>query len=92
MSQYNKYIAVVVKNEMAMPLIIIFPSQIKHDTMAYFMKKVGYRKVVSAGMVDEFLQCYGESTSLRCKSKAEDTEYLRIQLGINNKRLTFKEC
>lgn len=89
--QYCKYIAVVINDELEMPTIMLFPSKINHDTMAQAMNHIGYRKVVSAGMVDEFLQCYGESTTLKCKSKDVDTEYLRIQLGIDDKQLTFKE-
>lgn len=90
MSNYNKYISVSIDKN-SMPIIIVFPVNINHRDMAFAMRKIGYRHCESAGFVDEFLQCYGESTTLRLKSKPEDTRILRTQLNIEDKKLEFDD-
>lgn len=84
----SKYIAVA-QDEHSMPIFILFPQNINHDTMARAMIRARYPEVISAGFVDEFLQCYGESTTLRIKSKPEDTDLLHQQLSIDDKRIKF---
>lgn len=85
----NKYISVAI-DKYSMPIIILFPSNIKHIIMSKAMERVGYPIVLSAGFVDDFLQCFGESITLKIKSKSGDTEILHMQLDIDDKKMKFK--
>jgi hypothetical protein len=52
----------------------IFPSYIDHDTVGNLMTKRGIDPV-GAGFVDVFdgeVQCYGESVSMRMKSRGDE--------------------
>lgn len=54
--------------------IILFPDWMRHDDVARKMNT----KVISAGMCDlESRQCFGESVSLKIKSRPEDSELLK---------------
>ncbi len=85
----NKYIAVA-QRETSIPIIIMFPGQITHFEMAKAMEGLRLPHVISAGCVDEFLQCYGESYTLRIKSRPEDTDILHRQLDINDKKINLE--
>jgi hypothetical protein len=41
------------------------------------------------GFIDEFMQCYGESTTLRTKARDIDTLMLKTMLSIDDKVLTI---
>ena len=64
--------------------VILFPPWRKHDEMVLQLS-VDVSKVVSAGFVkcDDagHLYCYGESVSLRVKSRKEDTDLITRQLN-----------
>lgn len=52
----------------------IFPPYVNHDTVGALMSKAGIPPV-GAGFIDIFdgeVQCYGESVSLRIKSRGEE--------------------
>jgi hypothetical protein len=86
-----KYI--VVANLFSGEKIIIFPSEIDHIQMtnAMGMGQLRYDQVVSAGRIDDFMQCYGESITLNLKSRDEDTVILKKMLNIEDKKLVFKK-
>lgn len=46
-------------------------------------------EIVSAGFVDEFCQCYGESMSLRIRSRDIDTILLKAMLDLSDKKIDF---
>ena len=83
----TKYI--VVKNASEVEKIIVFPSEIDHIHMAKAMERLRYPTVVSAGFIDEFMQCYGESMTLRKQSRDIDTLVLKTMLSIDDKKLQF---
>ena len=85
----TKYIAVAIR-EHAIPVIILFPAVINHVDMAKAMKDIGYKVWKSAGFVDEFMQCYGESQGLGLKSKSTDTDRLHTQLEIADKKIKLE--
>jgi hypothetical protein len=82
----NKYISVAI-DKLAVPIIMMFPGHITHIEMAKAMRLTGFPTVLSAGFIDEFLQCYGESSSLRISSKEGDTKLLHSQLSIDDKKI-----
>jgi hypothetical protein len=58
-------------------VILIFPAFIKHID---FAKKFEKETIISAGFVDlKNQQCYGESNSLKLKSREIDTKLLQSQ-------------
>jgi hypothetical protein len=79
-----KYI--VVESEECGKQLIIFPKNIDHDRMAEALSVIRhgdgrnwsriYRNPISAGFTDG-VKCYGESTSLKIKSNASDTDLLK---------------
>jgi len=85
----TKYI--VVSSDFSGEQLIMFPSVIKHDKMAKAMKRLRYPNVISAGFIDEFMQCYGESTSLRLKSRDIDTILLKSMLSIDDKKIIMED-
>lgn len=82
----NKYISVAI-DKLAVPVIIMFPGHITHIEMSKAMSRLRFPVVLSAGFIDEFLQCYGESSSLRISSKEGDTQLLHTQLNIDDKNI-----
>ena len=84
-----KYI--VASNDFSGEMIFPFSAVINHRDMAFAVKKLGYRKIISAGFVDEFMQCYGESTTLKIKSRDIDTILLKCTFEINDKKLSFTD-
>lgn len=64
----------------------IFPPYIDHDTVANLMTKRGIDPV-GAGFIDFFdgtVHCYGESVSMRMKSRgAEDDAVIAFKLDLN---------
>lgn len=84
----SKYI--VLSNSIHDEKMIIFSATINHDQMFQAMKRLRFDKVVSAGWIDEFMQCYGESMTLRTKSRDIDTLLLKTMLSIDDKEITFK--
>lgn len=84
----TKYI--VVENDFVKsPSIIIFPSNISHKNMSDALKRIRFNKVISAGFIDDFMQCFGESQTLNLKSRKEDTVLLRTMLEINDTLLPY---
>jgi len=48
--------------------------------------------VVSAGFIDEFMECYGESISVNRKSRKDiDTLMLQTMLSIDDKKIEYDE-
>ena len=88
--KFTKYI-VVSDVDGNIERMIIFPSSMKHSTMAKAMKRQRLPNVISAGFIDEFMKCYGESLTVRSKSRGQkDTDMLHKELGINDKKLVFR--
>lgn len=86
-----KYI-VLGYEDVALEKMIVFPHNIRHDTMAKAMRFLLYDHIVSAGFIDEFLQCFGESNSLMIKSRKQvDTDLFKEMMDIEEKELTLKE-
>ena len=71
--------------------MIIFPSSIKHETMFGMFKESLWPKIVSAGFISEFMECYGESMSVNRKSRDLDTLMLQIMLSIDDKEIKMKK-
>lgn len=44
-------------------------------------------EVVSAGFIDEFMQCYGSSSSLNVSSDPNDTKMLKRMFSIEDKKI-----
>ena len=62
--------------------IYLFPNFITHNNFAFNMNFSG-EDIVGAGFVSSDLKCYGESVSLKVKSRPEDTALLRRMLRID---------
>lgn len=91
MFRNSKYI-VVADDDGYIEKMIIFPESMKHKTMAKAMSRARFPKVVSAGFINEFLECYGESLSTNARSRNEvDTKMLHKMLEIEDKKLKFKD-
>lgn len=88
MIQFSKYI-VVSDVKGYFERMIVFPQEIVHKKMAEAMSKLDFPVVVSAGMIDEFMKCHGESTTLGVNSRKQDTEMLHKMMGIDDKKLEF---
>lgn len=83
-----KYI--VTKKEDGTEEIFMFSRNVPHDCMAETLYDVRNqmrgnwqyicREPVSAGFVSEKMECYGESETLKLKSRKQDTQLLRKQL------------
>lgn len=85
-----KYI--VVKNQHGQDeQIFTFTPQIDHISMRRAMSRLRYDEIVSAGFVDEFMNCYGSSSTLRVSSRPEeDTKLLHKLFEIEDKEIKFK--
>ena len=73
--------------------IRIFPfhSSISHDAMFRAIKRLRFSTLVSAGFIDEYMQCYGSSSTLRASSRPdEDTELLHKMFKIQDKEIKYK--
>lgn len=80
MTKHPKYIVVKVFHEERM---FIFDAGLGHDVFYHQMQKLGYDQLVSAGHIDEYMKCYGESVSLFKQSRPEeDTKLLRSFLNM----------
>lgn len=81
-----KYIVLTDNNNFS-EIMITFPSFIQHVKMFGIIKNENtYAVIVSAGSIrfteNERLECYGESHSLKVKSREKvDTELLLFNLG-----------
>jgi len=85
----TKYI-VVNNDSILTEHMIIFPAMISHEAMALAMKLMLLPNVISAGFIDEFMQCYGESFTLKKQSRKDiDTLLLKTMLEIDDKALFF---
>ena len=90
----TKYI--VMSNCIMDEKIFIFSGTINHSDMVKVMKLgaaarlMAFDEVISAGFIDEFMQCYGESTTLNLKSREIDTILLKSMLNIDDKKLIFE--
>ena len=71
--------------------MIIFPANIGHDQMAKMMGMLTLKNVLSAGFIDEFMQCYGESSTLRKQSRDIDTTILKTMLSIDDKEIVYSD-
>lgn len=60
--------------------IYVFPNHVTHNNFAFVM---GFhnRDILGAGFVSPELKCYGESISLKVKSRAEDTALLEKMIN-----------
>ena len=86
----TKYI-VVDNDSILIEHIIIFPAMVSHKSMADAMKLLSLPNVRSAGFIDEFMQCYGESMTLGKKSRNIDTTLLKTMLEIDDKVIMEKD-
>lgn len=87
----NKYI-VAKNNYIQIEEIFIFASTINHKDMFQAVKSLGYDEIVSAGSIDEFMQCFGESFTLNVRTRGNmDTTLLHRMLEIEDKQLRFKK-
>lgn len=59
--------------------IVLFSPIIKHSEMARYIAATCGGKIKSAGFVDVYGNCYGESVGLNLRSKEEDTGLLKAQ-------------
>ena len=74
----QKYI--IFDNELIV-YIIVFPDCLQHQNIALLFGD--YNKPISAGFIslrDNKAQCYGESVSLKLKSRPEDSKLAQRQL------------
>ena len=85
----TKYI--VMSNCIKDEKIFIFSGTINHSDMVKAMKRLRFDEVISAGFVDEFMQCYGESATLHKKSRDIDTILLKSMLSIGDKEIKFMD-
>ncbi len=54
---------------------VIFPHTIKHNTIGF---AIGFERIISAGFINDWFECYGESIGLGKKSRVEeDTALVR---------------
>lgn len=77
-------------DDKGLTILVTFPVTIDHDVMAEALSRMKnqtcgqwervHREVVSAGFVNELLECHGESYSLGVPSDPNDTKLLRNQL------------
>jgi hypothetical protein len=85
-----KYVVVSYRENAYLEKIFPFDNSIQHSAMFEILKSAGFDSVVSAGFIDEFMQCYGSSTSLRANSRpAEDTKLLKSMFSIDDKEIIF---
>lgn len=86
MDQAKYIVAEIVSGGVAMETPIIFPSFIAHSDIAQ-----NFRKVISAGFVQFApekdgncvdVEAYGESVSLKIKSRPKDTRLIAYSLGL----------
>lgn len=82
---------VVVSSEYSGELMFVFPPTVDHYKMAKSLRKMRLSRVISAGFVDEFMQCFGESMTLRSKSRDIDTYILKSMLGLDDKEIIFED-
>ncbi len=65
----------IVYYEGTVETFVIFPYLIKHINMA---SHIGFGSIISAGFVNDWFDCYGESIGLGKKSRVEaDTALIR---------------
>lgn len=77
--------------------IFVFPREIEHDRMDEVLSGIreghgaNWKRVVrlpiSAGFINDKLECYGESTTLDLKSREQDTDLLRSQISSKDEHL-----
>jgi len=86
-----KYI--VVKNELEnVEYIFPFPRNIDHDKMFKAMRRLRFDTIISAGFINEFMECYGRSQTLRVSYReGSDTQLLKESFQINDKKFTFRD-
>ena len=65
--------------------IFPFSPSISHKDM---FNMVG-GEIVSAGFIDEFMQCYGSSASLNISSREKDTILLKVLFQLQDKKIDF---
>jgi hypothetical protein len=64
-----KYIVVTDNPDRGIERFVMFDAGINHNDMAKAMERLRYPHVLAAGFVNEFMGCYGESMTLRLKSR-----------------------
>lgn len=91
MSSDNKYIVIQVDigNDLLREDIFIFSNMIDHSHIVNYLHDMYAEsydqkiKIVSAGFVSHAFICYGESVSLRLKSRGKDDKKLILQPNPN---------
>jgi len=92
MFQSNPKYIVAANNYLPNGRIFVFHPAIDHRIMYNHIRELGYGEVVSAGFVDEFMQCYGRSMSLSTLSRPNrDTELLKKFFNIQDKDIKYKK-
>lgn len=86
-----KYIVVTDNPDHGIERFIMFDAGINHKDMAKAMERLRYPHVISAGFIDEFMNCYGESMTLHIRSRGKkDTYRLHSMLELHDKKIDFK--
>lgn len=85
----NKYICTKNPKDNDKEEIFVFPKSVNHDCMFEVIGRLRTRlsgnwlrprrELVSAGFISHEGICYGESESLRCESRLEDTAIYKAQ-------------
>ena len=64
--------------------MIMFDGSLMHETVAKAMARARYPKVVSAGFVDAYMNCFGESMSVGKRSRDDiDSLMIRAMLDLD---------
>ena len=87
----TKYIIVTDNPDHGIERFIMFDAGINHNDMAKAMERLRFPHVLAAGFVNEFMDCYGESMTLRLKSRGEEDTYrLHAMTDLDDKEVIFK--
>jgi len=89
----SKYVVVSNKpmNKGGIEKLVVFDASLNHIDMAKAMGRLGYSFIISAGFIDEFMNCFGSSMTCRCSTRGDiDTIMLHEMLNIDDKELKFK--
>ena len=86
-----KYIVVANEIDLRNERIFSFHPTITHKEMFQSVKRLRFDTLISAGFIDEFMQCFGESMTLNIKARPdEDTRLLKKMFQIDDKHISIK--
>lgn len=87
-----KYIVVSTKpmNENGIEKLVVFDASLNHIDMAKAMSRLRYPFIISAGFINEFMECHGSSMTCRCSARGDiDTIMLHAMLNIDDKVVMY---